>query len=57
MAEKGLKVKHDTVPTAMELVQSSANLQDPKAYVTKASAQTGFVDRSLTNERCGDRLL
>ena len=42
MAEKGLKVKHDTVPTAMELVQSSANLQDPKAYVTKASAQTGF---------------
>ena len=42
MAEKGLKVKHDTVPTAMELVQSSADLQDPKAYVTKASAQTRF---------------
>ena len=42
MAEKGLKVKHDTIPTAMELVQSSTDLQDPKAYVTKASAQTRF---------------
>ncbi|PIL30414.1 hypothetical protein GSI_07601 [Ganoderma sinense ZZ0214-1] len=38
MAEKGLRVRHDTVPTAMELVQNSSDLRDPKAYVTKASA-------------------
>ncbi|PIL30436.1 hypothetical protein GSI_07623 [Ganoderma sinense ZZ0214-1] len=40
MAEKGLRVKHDTVPTAMELVQNSSDLQDPKAYVSKASGVT-----------------
>ena len=35
MAEKGLKVKHDTVPIALELVKDSADLQDPNAYPAK----------------------
>ena len=38
MAEKGLRVRHDTVPTAMELVEKSSDLRDPGAYVTKVSA-------------------
>ncbi|KAI1782487.1 FAD binding domain-containing protein [Ganoderma leucocontextum] len=47
MAEKGLKVKHDTVPTAMELVQNSAGLQDPNAYVAKVTLknlESGHVE-------------
>ena len=42
MAEKGLKVKHDTVPIALELVQEGANLQDPNDYAAKVSVWTQF---------------
>ena len=47
MAQKGLTVKHNTIPTAMEVAQNSKELQDPKAYATKASAYMGSVRFNL----------